>query len=441
MSPSRTIKSIDINRNFPNVVYAGTEDGQVWRTENAGGIWSNLTSELLPPRAISDVTSDPANPDRAFAVHGGFGSARLWEWIDGEDWTARGAGLPNVPANSVLMLDDHDLIVGTDVGVFRSVDGGATFTPFMEGLPQGLVVTDLELDLPDLVTAATYGRGAWQVHVDPVGPLVRFESVELPLAEADGDGDTNVEPGETWTIVPHLQNLGAQEALGVTARLATRTPGIAVLEPRVGQYGNLLPGETAAPAAPFLFTVDPSFPCGDSLVLDVVDVSSTNPPGTHEGAPGAFSVVVTGSIGSGGGARPLPLPGGDGTVGVPGDPVCDVTPWPGSVLTGLRVGKRGPDVEVRWDESCNAGEVDQFYSVQAGDLGLLRSTGVFSHAPVDGQCGRISPATITPAGGAEYYLVAPNVAGREGGLGAMSDGTPRPQTSGACGERRAATCE
>jgi len=329
------------------------------------------------------------------------------------------------------MLDDHELIVGTDVGVFRSVDGGETFTPFMDELPQGLVVTDLKLDLPDLVTAATYGRGAWQVHVDPVGAIVRFQSVELPLTEADGDGDTNVEPGETWTIVPHLRNLGGQEALGVTARLATSTPGITVLEPQVGQYGNLLPGETAPPAEPFLFTVDPSFTCGDTLVLDIVDVSSTNPPGTHAGTSGAFSVVVTGSISSGGGAPPP----------APGDPECDVTPWPGSVPASLRVGKSGTDVEVHWDESCNADEVEQLYSVQAGDLGLLRSIGAFSHLPVDGQCGRISPATVTPAEGAEYYLVAPNVAGREGGHGAMSDGTPRPQTSGACGERRAATCE
>jgi hypothetical protein len=224
--------------------------------------------------------------------------------------------------------------------------------------------------------------------------------------------------------VPRLRNLGAEEALGVTARLATRTPGITVLEPQVGRYGNVLPGETAPSAEPFLFTVDPSFPCGDTLALDVVDISSMNPPGTHAGASGAFSVVVTGSISSGG-----------------GDPVCDVTPWPGSVMASLRVGKSGPDVEVHWDESCNAGEVDQLYSVQAGDLGLLRSIGAFSHLPVDGQCGRISPATVTPAERAEYYLVAPNVAGREGGHGAMSDATPRPQTSGACGERRAATCE
>ena len=50
---------------------------------------------------------------------------------------ATGAGLPNVPANTVLMLTATDLLVGTDTGVFRSVDGGQTFQPYMDGTARG----------------------------------------------------------------------------------------------------------------------------------------------------------------------------------------------------------------------------------------------------------------------------------------------------------------
>jgi hypothetical protein len=51
-----------------------------------------------------------------------------------------------------------------DVGVFESFDGGTTFSAAMSGFPLGAVVTDLEIDdEPHVLSAGTYGRGAWQV--------------------------------------------------------------------------------------------------------------------------------------------------------------------------------------------------------------------------------------------------------------------------------------
>ena len=92
-------------------------------------------------RSINDIAADPTNPDRAFAVVGGFGVAHLWEWNQGAGWVERGTDLPNVPANSVLMLTATDILVGADTGIFRSIDGGQTFAPYMDGLPEGTVVT------------------------------------------------------------------------------------------------------------------------------------------------------------------------------------------------------------------------------------------------------------------------------------------------------------
>ncbi len=311
---SGSLVTLEINRNFPANLYAGSESGRVWRTENSGTTWTNITSNL-PVRSVNDIAADPTNPDRAFAVLGGFNTNHLWEWNEGAGWTARGSGLPNVPANAILMLDTDDLILGNDVGVFRSVDGGVTFTPYMAGLPQGLVVTDLKLDLPDLVTAGTYGRGAWQVRVEAAAANVRYDSVELPLVEMDGDGDAKVEPGETWTVRPLLRNLGGQVALGVTARLASATSGVTILDPSVRSFGDVSAGVTALPATPFRFTIDPEFPCGSNAVFDIVDISSTNPPGSHPATPAAFTVQVLDHIfNPGGGGAPAPATfGGDGT--------------------------------------------------------------------------------------------------------------------------------
>lgn len=59
--------------------------------------------------------------------------------------------------------DNHEvLFAGTDLGVYRSVDGGDSWSRFGQGLPM-VAVTDLYL-APDgkLIRAATYGRGVWE---------------------------------------------------------------------------------------------------------------------------------------------------------------------------------------------------------------------------------------------------------------------------------------
>ena len=587
-----TLITIDVNRNFPTYLYVGASNGRTWRTENSGTDWTNITDGLPAGHSVNDLASDPTNPDRAFAVVSGFNVDHLWEWNEGQGWASRGAGLPNVPANSIVATGADEMFVGTDTGVFRSADGGQNFTPFMDGMPQGTVVTDLKLDLPDLITAGTYGRGAWQIRIEPAEAALRFDSVEQPMFEQDGDGDDKVEPGETWLIRPRLRNLGALTALGVTARLESSTPGISVMEPSVGNFGDLAGGDVASVLGGFYFTITPDFPCGDFAVFDVLDITSTNVPDGHPDAPAAFSIEILDHkiSGGGGGAPPSPLDGegggdwsvqvvggtatapepqtievseadpfqfdgggqtwlhrggtdsrggagflipataelaqmrivhrydtgaahgrvaidavGDGkdeyqtlvprgkypgdregfagtsdgwttslfdlsahrgkrvwvalvyengvagedewTVRqaeamafVPGNPICDVTPWPGSVPTTALFGRAGSDLEAFWGDSCNAGEFGgQTYSVHAGDLQTLQS-GTFTHVAVGSACDLVSPATFTPGPGDEYYLIVPNAAGREGGYGAGSGGASRPQVDATCGAQREAVC-
>jgi hypothetical protein len=158
---SENISTVSVCRTNGNYVYAGTTDGYVWRSTDGGTTWSQLSGGL-PARRINDVEADPTNPGRAFCVVSGFGTAHLYEYAQGT-WIARGGGLPDVPANTVLVLSANLVYVGTDVGVFVSSDGGVSFNPFNYGLPAGLVITDLEFNsTTGTITAGTYGRGAWQ---------------------------------------------------------------------------------------------------------------------------------------------------------------------------------------------------------------------------------------------------------------------------------------
>jgi photosystem II stability/assembly factor-like uncharacterized protein len=159
--------------------YAGTASasgagGRIWHASRVNdGLprWRNVTGNY-PGGWVSDIAVDPVDPDRVYASRGAFNLSRLYRSTSGGTaWTAAGAGLPNVPANAVAVdpSDPRRVFVGTDIGVYESADYGATFQPFMEGMPLGTVVTDLEIDAsPYYLLAGTYGRGALRVDLVPL---------------------------------------------------------------------------------------------------------------------------------------------------------------------------------------------------------------------------------------------------------------------------------
>ncbi|UXI69981.1 PKD domain-containing protein [Tahibacter amnicola] len=149
--------------------FVGTTGGRVYSTPDAAVAsvtWTDVTGNY-PGGLISDIAADPQNGQRVFITRAGFNAARLYRsTTGGTNWTAVGAGLPNVPANAVSIdpLNPNRIFVGTDIGVYESADGGDNFIAFSAGLPLGLVVTDLEIDdVPHVLVAGTYSRGAWKV--------------------------------------------------------------------------------------------------------------------------------------------------------------------------------------------------------------------------------------------------------------------------------------
>jgi len=90
--------------------------------------------------------------------------------LGGSTWTAvhgSGAGaLPNVPINVVKVDpgDNQTIYVGTEVGLYRSIDGGANWSRYGTGLPL-VSVTDVSIAFDgSSVRIATYGRGFWEIY-------------------------------------------------------------------------------------------------------------------------------------------------------------------------------------------------------------------------------------------------------------------------------------
>ncbi|MGH3996423.1 MAG: PKD domain-containing protein, partial [Pseudonocardiaceae bacterium] len=181
--------------------YAGTTAGAIYYSANAAGTnLANVTGNY-PGGSVSDIAIDPTNPSRVFVTRSAFGGSKLYRSTTaGGTWTAMGSGLPDIPASSVAIdpLNVSRIFVGTDVGVFESTGGGANYFAYSPGPPQGLVVSDLEIDnSPHMLTAGTYGRGAWQINLGTTGnaaPVANYNhtinglTVTFTDTSTDSDG-------------------------------------------------------------------------------------------------------------------------------------------------------------------------------------------------------------------------------------------------------------
>lgn len=152
-----------------SVVYAATQRSAssiaglyVSRGTNT---WTNTAGNGLPNRTVTDISVHPTTPGTAWVTVSGFGGGHVYRTTNfGSSWTNVSGNLPDAPANAVVVdarTSPLTLYVGTDLGVYWSVDGGATWNDSSVGLPN-TVVMDLLLDpVADRLIAATFGRGAW----------------------------------------------------------------------------------------------------------------------------------------------------------------------------------------------------------------------------------------------------------------------------------------
>ncbi len=196
-----------------DVVYIGTGDGQIWRTTNAtagvGAVWTNLTKAPLPPRSITSISVNGSDPNNVFVAYSGFSgfadqNGHVFESTDGGNtWTdvschVASCGTPgvndlaNIPVNLVAFADKiNTIIVGTDIGVFDSSDGGATWSPLGTGLPRVVVLGADAGRRSGIVHAATHGRSVWALQLPGFapGPGPFLSSMKLAFAAA-GAGAT-----------------------------------------------------------------------------------------------------------------------------------------------------------------------------------------------------------------------------------------------------------
>ena len=213
----------------------GEAEGIIAITRDGGGIWRWIDDDDIPWRWVTDLAFDPTDANILYASFSGFDAAAapaghffkttnalsddpVWE----NKTPMLGGQLLDLPHNTIA-IDPNDLTLylGTDIGVWRSPDGGDTWEHMgpATGMPN-VAVFDIQVgQQTGQVVAFTHGRGAFVLSDEPKG-------ADLALTKMD-DPDPVVQ-GEELTYLLKVTNFGPEVANDVVVK-DTLPPGVTLL--------------------------------------------------------------------------------------------------------------------------------------------------------------------------------------------------------------------
>jgi photosystem II stability/assembly factor-like uncharacterized protein len=179
-----TILTISESPLKQGLIWVGTDDGQVQVTRDGGANWENVTKNI---KGFGPNDNWVTRIEASHFIEGGVYLTVSRHQVDdyqpyifksedyGKTWVSlRG----NLPAYGFLHtvredLENRDLLfVGSEFGMFVSLNGGRTWTPYKTDFPT-ISVRDIQIHPRerDLIIA-THGRGVWIV--DDIRPLEKM---------------------------------------------------------------------------------------------------------------------------------------------------------------------------------------------------------------------------------------------------------------------------
>ena len=164
-----TVTSIDVSPLDSNVIYAGTDDGNVWVTQNSGANWT-LLSDTLPNLWVTKVLASSSDVSHVYVTFSGYrygeDNGHVFKSEDyGSTWIDISNNLPDIPVNDILKDNYGNLFLGTDIGVLASADEGENWEPLGINMPS-VIVNDMYIhENSEYLYVATYGRSRYKLDV------------------------------------------------------------------------------------------------------------------------------------------------------------------------------------------------------------------------------------------------------------------------------------
>ncbi|HKG13027.1 MAG TPA: carboxypeptidase regulatory-like domain-containing protein [Pyrinomonadaceae bacterium] len=242
-----SVSAIGISPQADAVRVVGLSNGKVFRTVTGGATSATMTdvTGTIPAKYVSRVVVDPNNQNTAYVTLAGFfgnaTTAHVYKTTNlnaaAPTWTGLGAGsIPDVPVDAFAVdpADSNYVYAGTDIGVYRSTDGGSTWEPFSNGLPRVAVFDMAVHNASRTLRIATHGRGMWDISIAaPVAPGTLQGTVRDSANNAIGGATVNagsnattadasgfyvfgeIAPG-SYSVTASAQGYSSSTASGVT---------------------------------------------------------------------------------------------------------------------------------------------------------------------------------------------------------------------------------
>jgi uncharacterized repeat protein (TIGR01451 family) len=217
-NPGNFILSIAIAPSDSNTIYVSS-GGSLFVSTNNAASWTNITPPYTvapnTPNAdlVVEVAVDPSNSKIVYATVDTFtttGSHVFKSTDGGTTWTDITGNLPNFPVRSVTLVPSlGEVFVGTDVGVYDTTNVNGSSTVWGRegtGFPNARVV-EMEFAIiggENILAASTHGRGMFEILLN---------TSDLSVVK---EGPLTITAGSTITYTLVAHNAGPTAALNVT---------------------------------------------------------------------------------------------------------------------------------------------------------------------------------------------------------------------------------
>ena len=201
-----TIYSITESPLKEGLIWVGANDGPVHMTTDGGSTWINVSPPDLPTGGrVQTVEASPHNPAKAYIAVYRFMLNDFKPYIYktedyGKTWSKLSNGNNGIPDDFPTRVIREDpgreglLYVGTEFGMFISLDDGINWEKFQQNLPV-VPITDIKINKGDIVLS-TMGRGFWIMdNASPLLEILNKSLIETQLFSPRNEIRSNISRG------------------------------------------------------------------------------------------------------------------------------------------------------------------------------------------------------------------------------------------------------
>lgn len=170
-----TLTTISESKFKFGLIYTGSDDGKVYRTKDGGNSWTSLGFALPQNKWVSRIVASTHSESRVYLSLNGYRDDDFTSYVYmsddyGDSWISLSGTLPSEPVNVIKEDPSNEdlLFVGTDHGVYASVDRGKTFMLIDQSMPRVPVHDVVIQEREKHLLVGTHGRSIYKLDISPL---------------------------------------------------------------------------------------------------------------------------------------------------------------------------------------------------------------------------------------------------------------------------------